>query len=103
MNDIYEIAKQGGKHSGTYKQALKQSKQELEKGIKKYQRRIDEHKALINNPKATMKKLGKGDWDSLDPRQQKALIEKKWPSDVQRLNQQKIILQRVLTDKYGNR
>jgi hypothetical protein len=45
--NFYEIAQQGGKHSGTYQQALKQSKQQLEKGIKKMQRRIQEHYALI--------------------------------------------------------
>ena len=63
------------------------------------QRQIDEHMALIKNPKETMEKLGKGDWDALDPRQQKALIEKKWPSDIQRQVEQQDILKGILSEK----
>jgi hypothetical protein len=74
---VYEIAKEGGFHSGFYKNALSQTEKQLEKGIKKIQRQIEEHMELIKNPKEMMEKLGKGDWEALDPRQQKALLEKK--------------------------
>lgn len=46
-----------------------------------------------------MKNLGKGDWESLDPRQQKALLEKKWPSDVARQEEQKSILQGIIKER----
>ncbi|SFB10890.1 hypothetical protein SAMN05660845_1650 [Flavobacterium swingsii] len=94
----YVIAKEGGSHSGFYKTALNQTKAQLEKGIKKLQRQIDEHTELIKNPKETMEKLKKGAWESLDPRQQKALIEKKWPSDILRQKEQQNILKGILTE-----
>ncbi|WP_163444387.1 hypothetical protein [Flavobacterium columnare] len=95
----YEVAKEGGAHSGFYKNALNQTKEQLEKGIKKLQRQIDEHTELIKNPKEAMKKFGKGDWDVLDPRQQKALLEKKWPSDIVRQKEQQTILKGILDGK----
>lgn len=46
-----------------------------------------------------MQDQGKGDWSKLDPRQQQALIEKKWPSDIQRQLQQKQILEGILKER----
>ena len=46
-----------------------------------------------------MKRLGKGDWDSLDPRQQKALLEKKWPSDIQRQKETIEIFKGILKER----
>ena len=95
----YEIAKSGGKHSGFFENNLVRSSEELQKGVSKLQKQIDTHEALIKDPEATMSKLGKGNWNSLDPRQQKALIEKKWPSDIQRQREQQNILQGILKEK----
>lgn len=84
LKSAYEIAKNGGKHASTYKKYSQTSTKEIEKGIRSLEKQVKEHSDLIRNPSETMKRLGKGDWDSLDPRQQKALLEKKWPSDIQR-------------------
>ncbi|MCU7556016.1 hypothetical protein OCL06_15605 [Alteromonas sp. ASW11-19] len=81
------------------KNNLSRTAEELRKGITKLQKQIDTHEALIKDPAGMMKKLGKGDWNSLDPRQQKALIEKKWPSDIQRQREQQSILQGILDGK----
>ncbi|TAH28403.1 MAG: hypothetical protein EAZ06_10170 [Cytophagales bacterium] len=99
-NEAFEEAqKNGGRHHGLYKQYLDKPKEQIEKGIKSYQKTIEEHLELIKNPKETMKKFDKGDWDLLDPREQKALIEKKWPSDVKRLKEQRDILKGILESK----
>ncbi|MFB2730066.1 hypothetical protein ACE02H_21590 [Shewanella mangrovisoli] len=95
----YEVAKSGGKHSGFFENNLVRSSEELQKGVSKLQKQIDTHEALIKDPEATMSKLGKGNWNSLDPRQQKALIDKKWPSDIQRQREQQNILQGILKEK----
>lgn len=46
-----------------------------------------------------MKQYGKGDWNLLDQRQQNALRNKKWPSDIKRLTEQRNILQEILNSK----
>jgi len=98
-NNAFNIAKNGGRHGGFYKNNLTLSKKQLQKGINKIQRQIDEHTALIKNPQEMMKKLNKGDFKSLDPREQKALLEKKWPGDIQRQREQQNILKGILNEK----
>ena len=94
----YQIAKEGGKHKGFLKQHNNCSRKELLKTQRKLNRRINEHENLIKNPKKTMEELGKGDWDSLDLRQQKALLAKKWPSDIQRQKEQLNIVEGLLDE-----
>jgi hypothetical protein len=64
---------------------------ELQKGIASIERQIAEHEAKIANPE----KFIEG-WSALDPRQQQALITKKWPSDIQRQSEQLDILKGLL-------
>ncbi|MDY6930139.1 MAG: RHS repeat-associated core domain-containing protein, partial [Pseudomonadota bacterium] len=98
-NNTFDLAKSGGKHSGFLKNNMSRTSEELQKGVSKLQKQIETHEALIKNPAGMMKKLGKGDWNSLDPRQQKALLEKKWPSDIQRQREQQSILQGILDER----
>ncbi|HFC8519085.1 TPA: hypothetical protein ACFP41_001983 [Neisseria weaveri] len=95
----YENAKNGGKHSGFYRQHEKLSIQEIKKGINSLEKQIDIHQKLIRNPDKVMKELNKGDWKSLDVRQQNALINKKWPSDISRQMEQKNILEGILKQR----
>lgn len=95
----YEIAKNGGKHASTYKKYLDVSSKEIQKGIRSLEKQIQEHSDLIKNPIETMKKLGKGDWKSLDPRQQKALLEKKWPGDIKRQEETINIFKGILKER----
>lgn len=88
-----------GRHSGFYTNNLNRSSDELEKGILKLQKQIELHESLIKKPSETMNQLGKGDWSNLDPRQQKALIEKKWPADIARQKEQQSILKGILGGK----
>lgn len=90
----YDIAKNGGKHHKFYLQYLNKSKIELEKGIRSFQRQINEHIDKIKNPEKYIPTFRK-----LDIRQQEALINKKWPSDIKRQEEQMQILKQILKTK----
>jgi hypothetical protein len=89
--NAFDVAKNGGKHSGFYNQYVGKSKEEIQKGIQSLEKQIAEHQDKIRNPEATIP-----NFKSLDPRQQEALINKKWPSDIQRQTEQKEILEGIL-------
>ncbi|MDI6619741.1 MAG: hypothetical protein QME45_13990, partial [Clostridiales bacterium] len=88
--NAYDIAKEGGKHSGFYKQYINKSPKEITKGIQSIEKEIAEHQAKIANPEKYIPNFKK-----LDPRQQEALINKKWPSDIQRQQEQLNILKGI--------
>ena len=67
---------------------------ELKKGIASFDKQIALHRDKIANPSKHIKK-----WHELDPRQQEALINKKWQSDIDRLTEQRDILHDVLKSK----
>jgi hypothetical protein len=89
----YKIALEGGKHSGFLKNYLAKSTSELKKGIASIERQISEHQAKIVNPSASIP-----GFSALDPRQQRALIESKWPSDIARQKEQLEILRGLAAD-----
>ena len=95
----YDTAKNGGRHSGFYRNYLNKPTEQIQKGIQKIQRQIEEHQNLISDPKKYLSEYGKGDWDTLDPRQQRALVTKKWPSDIQRQREQQDILKGILEER----
>lgn len=95
----YEIAKEGGKHASTYKKYLEVSSKEIQKGIRSLEKQIKEHTDLIKNPSETMAKMGKGDYKSLDPRQQKHLVDVKWPGDIKRQQETIDIFKGILRER----
>jgi hypothetical protein len=82
-----ETAQQGGKHGGFLRNFAGRPRQEIEKGIASLEKRIVEHRAKIADPERFIPNPAK-----LDPRQQKALVERKWPGDIQRQQEQLEIL-----------
>ena len=64
---------------------------EWRKGIQSIEKQIAEHRDKIANPEKFIP-----DFKELDPRQQKALLERKWPSDIRRQQQQLDILKGLL-------
>jgi hypothetical protein len=94
MGNAFDIAKNGGKHSGFYKQYVNKSDEEIRKGIQSIEQQIAEHQDKIRNPEAHIP-----NFKNLDPRQQEALINKKWPSDIQRQMEQKEILEGILRSR----
>jgi hypothetical protein len=93
VNDPYNIAKQGGKHSGFYNEYAKKPDSQIRKGIESINKQISEHQKKIEAPQKFI-----SDFDNLDPRQQKALPDK-WQSDINRQNEQKTILEGLLKER----
>jgi hypothetical protein len=93
-SSAFRTASAGGKHAGALKIALQQSEKELKKGIASFEKQISLHRDKIANPSKHIK-----NWHELDPRQQEALINKKWQSDIDRLTEQRDILHDVLKSK----
>ena len=89
--DAFQIAKEGGRHAGFLKNYLGRSATEIRKGIASLEREIAKHRAKIANPGRALP-----NWDTLDPRQQQALLTEKWPSDIERLSEQADILRALL-------
>lgn len=94
--DPFEIAKNGGRHAGWYKDILQKSDRKLEQGIRSLEKQIAEHEGYIANPKSKI-----SNWDSLDPREQQGLLNKKWPGDIARQEEQKAILKGILSERRG--
>lgn len=92
--DPLKAAKAGGRHAGFYVEYAKKSDVEIRRGINSLEKQIGEHERKIRNPEKYVP-----DFKSLDPREQKALIETKWPGDIARQQQQKSILEGILTER----
>lgn len=88
-----KVTQQGGRHAGFLKNYQNKTPAEIRKGIASLEKQIREHQAKIANPEKAIP-----NFRQLDPRQQKALVESKWPSDIQRQQEQQEILQVLLRD-----
>ena len=73
MNDPYNIAKQGGKHSGFYDEYSKKPDSQIQKGIESINKQISEHQNKIEDPKKSIA----------------FLIHKRYIPDPEQLNQQR--------------
>ncbi len=93
-NDPLSAAKAGGRHAKFYVEYAKKSDAEIRRGIKSLQKQITEHERKIMNPERYVP-----DFEILDPREQKALVETKWPGDIIRQQEQKSILEGILTER----
>jgi hypothetical protein len=93
-NDPYAVASAGGRHAGFLRSYSSKSVAELDRGIRSIEKQIALHEDKIRNPNKHVPNFVK-----LDPRQQKALVEKTWPSDIQRQQEQLAILKRLRAEK----
>jgi hypothetical protein len=93
----FEVAAAGGRHAGFLRNYQGKSPDELRRGIDSLKKQIAEHRDKIANPRKHIP-----DWESLDPRQQKALLDKKWLSDIQRQTEQLEILEGLLKEATGD-
>ncbi|WP_333873070.1 hypothetical protein [Methylobacter sp.] len=91
----FEAARhKGGAHHGWYLKSQELTDAELEKGIKSLQKQIDKHRLWISDP--TTKIPG---FTSFHPDRQRNLIERKWPQDIQRQQEQITILTGILRER----
>lgn len=94
VTGAHDEALAGGKHAGFLKNYIDKPTPQIERGIGSIEKQIAEHQAKIRNPGAHI-----DDWASLDPRQQQALLNSKWPGDVARQQEQLDILRRILESR----
>lgn len=90
----FRTAKEGGKHGNFYNQYTTKKTEEIQKGIRSIEKQIAEHEDKIANPQKYIENFSK-----LDPRQQEALINRKWPSDIERQKEQLDILKGILGER----
>ena len=86
----FEIASEGGRHAGFLRNYAGKSADELRRGVASLEREVVTHLDKIKNPEKYIEGFSK-----LDPRQQKALLERTWPGDIQRQREQIEILKRL--------
>jgi hypothetical protein len=87
----YGTALSGGRHAGFLANYAGKPTAQIERGITSIEKQIAEHQAKI----ATCERYI-DDWASLDPRQQQALVNSKWPGDIARQQEQFDILRGIL-------
>lgn len=90
-SEAYIAAKNEGRHFPLIKEWSGKSLKEIQKSIKSYQKKIDLHKDKIANPSKYCP-----EWDTMDPRRQQALVNKRWPAEIQCYTEQRDILQTIL-------
>jgi RHS repeat-associated protein len=89
----FEVASEGGRHAGFLRNYAGKTADELRRGVGSLEKEVATHLDKIKNPEKYIE-----GFSNLDPRQQKALLEKKWPGDIQRQREQIDILKRLLEE-----
>jgi len=93
---IFEEAKNGGRHAGTYNDAIRKTKAQLKKSIRSNKNNMAKHKNKINNPQKY-----DSDWKNKDDRQKQGLI-KKWEKEIKIFREQTEIEKRILKERENN-
>ena len=90
-SEAYITAKNGGKHARLIELHGGKPAKEIQKSIKSLEKQVAVHKDKIANPSKHC-----SDWDKMDPRRQKAPVNKKWPAEIQCFTEERDILQTIL-------
>lgn len=96
-SEAYIAAKNGGKHAPLIKLYSGKPAKEIQKGVKSLEKQITVHQDKIANPSKYCP-----DWDTMDPRRQEALINKRWPTEIQCYTEERDILQSILDQVIEN-
>ena len=88
-DEIFETAKNGCRHSGTYQQALEKTDAQLDKSIRSHEWQIAEHINKINNPHEYI-----SDWSELSETERERNI-KTWEKHADRNREESEIEKRV--------
>ena len=91
---IARHSKSDARHAGQVRNYENRSIKEIQKSIASFDKQIAIHSDKITNPQKYIP-----NWESLDVRQRKALVMQKWPSDIQRLKEQKNAMKQLLNTK----
>ncbi len=96
-SEVLKSAINHNKHVKMARDYLDKPAKEVQKGINSYEKQIALHKDKIANPASHYP-----DWDKLDPRQREALINKKWPAEIQVFEEQRSVLQSILNERLSH-
>jgi hypothetical protein len=96
-SEALKVAISQNKHVKMVKDYLDKPAKEIQKGINSYEKQIAIHKDKIANPTKYYP-----DWDKLDPRQREALINKKWPAEINVYKEQSSALLSILNERLFN-
>ena len=91
-NLAYDTAKNGGVHWGTWNNYRDRPTSMIERSIKSMEMRIEEHRSWIGNPFAKLP-------PDIDERAFNALVNKKWPSDISRIQAECDVLQGIMEER----
>lgn len=94
--EVFEAAKNGGRHKGVYNDAIKKKQSTLEKSIASHAAQVEEHADKLAHPE----KYDTG-WADKDERQREGLL-RKWRKDLLRNAQQAEIEIEVWKEQFGN-
>jgi tetratricopeptide (TPR) repeat protein len=96
-SEVLKAAVSQNKHVKMVRDYLDKPTKEIQKGIHSYEKQIALHKDKISNPTKYYP-----DWDKLDSRQREALINKKWPAEIQNYEDQRKVLQSILNERLSH-
>ncbi len=96
-SQVLKTAVSQNKHVKMVIDYLDKPAKEIQKGISSYEKQIAIHKDKIANPINHYP-----DWDKLDPRQREALVNKKWPAEIQVYEEQRSVLQSILNERLSH-
>ncbi|CCB88323.1 hypothetical protein SNE_A04460 [Simkania negevensis Z] len=93
-SEVLKAAIRKDSHVKMVRDYLDKPAKEIQKGIRSYEKLITEHKDKIANPSKFIP-----NWDKLHPERQDALINKKWPAEIQCYTEQRDVLQSILNER----
>ena len=93
VKNAYKLAKAGEIHGDTYKTYLHKPANQLRKGIRSFQRRIDEHQDKLANPR----KHWPG-WDNLTKKHQQNAISD-WKHEIKGFTEHRLIYEGILKNR----
>ena len=96
-NEAFRAAINGEKHVRFYQDYLNKPTKEIQKGIKSFEKQISIHQEKISHPSKSIP-----NWDELRPERKEALINKKWPAEIECYTEQRDILQSILDQRLEN-
>ena len=93
-SEVFKSAINKDSHVKMVRDYLNKPAKEIQKGIKSYEKQIALHQEKIANPPKFIPH-----WDELHPERQHALINKKWPAEIQCYTEQRDVLQSILNER----
>jgi tetratricopeptide (TPR) repeat protein len=93
-SEVFKAAVNKNTHVKMVRDYLDKPAKEIQKGIRSYEKQIALHQEKISNPSKFIPH-----WDKLHPERQHALINKKWPAEIQCYSEQRDILQSILNER----